>query len=497
MHRRNDEVARLLDNIAELLSLHGENPFRIRAYTTAARNIGALSEDVEEIYRRGGLDDIPGVGDAITRKVAEYLETGRLGYYEDLKRRVNVAAVDLLEVPGMGPARAHLVYQQLGITTVPELLEAARDHRLAELPGFGAKLEARIAREAERVGARSRRLLLGVALPVAEEVAARLRAVPAVEAADPAGSIRRMRDTIGDIDVLASSTRPEAVVATFTTLPFVREVLATGPTRPSILTRDELQIDLRVIRPEEWGSALVYFTGSKEHNIALRSLANEHGWKLSEYGLFDREGTRIAGRTEAEIYAALGMDWIPPELREDRGEIAAARAHRLPRLVDVDDLRGDLHVHTDWSDGHDSPERMVEAAIARGYRYLAFADHSSSLGVAGGLTIERVHEQRRLVERLNQRFAPFRVLHGTEVDILPNGDLDYPDEVLAGFDVVTASIHSVFDQTRERMTARIVKALRHPHVDILGHPTGRLLLRRPAHEVDLEAVLQAAVESPG
>ncbi len=492
--RRNEEVALLLDNIAELLMLKNENPYRIRAYTTAAQNIRALSEDIEEIARQGRLDDIPGVGKALAAKIREYLETGRLRYYEQLKQEVPIAAVDLLEVPGIGPARAHTLYVSLGITTIPELLEAAQQHKLRDLPGFGPKVEERIAREAARLAQRTRRLLLGVALPIAEEVVALLRSHPALEAIEPAGSLRRMKETIGDIDILVASRQPEAVTEAFTHLPIVREVLATGATRPSILTRDGLQVDLRIVAPDDWGSALQYFTGSKDHNIALRGLAQERGWKLSEYGLFGRDGRRLAGRTEEEIYHALGLDWIPPELRENRGEIEAAREHRLPRLVELTQIRGDLHVHTDWSDGHDPPERLVEAAISRGYQYIAFADHSQSLGVARGLSPEQVRRQHQLIEELNQRYAPFRILHGAEVNILPDGTLDYPEEVLELFDIVTASVHSAFDLPRERMTARVLRAIQHPAVDILGHPTGRLLPSRPPYEIDLEPVLKAAAE---
>ena len=493
MARRNEEVAALLDNIAKLLALKGENPFRLRAYTTAARAIQATPEDIEDLHRAGRLDEIPGVGTSIATKVAEYLDTGRLRYYEDLKKEISLEAAELLDVPSIGPVRAKLIHERLGISTLPELIRAASEHRLQQLPGFGKTLEERIAREAARVAQRSGRMLLGVALPAAEEVVALLRDHPAVRHIAPAGSLRRYKETIGDIDILVASDRPAEVMDAFARLPVVAEVLAKGPTRASVLTRRQLQIDLRAVRPEEYGSALQYFTGSKDHNIALRALAMSRGWKLSEYGLFDQRGRRLAGETEEEVYHALGMDWIPPELRENRGEIEAARAHRLPHLVQLHDLRGDLHIHTNWSDGLDTLEKMVEAAMARGYEYLAITDHSRTLGMAGGLSIEQVRQQRRLIDRLNERYAPFRILHGTELDILPDGRLDYPDEVLAEFDIVGVSIHSAFGQPRDQMTARIIKAISHPYVDVLNHPTGRLLQRRPEYEVDLEAVLQAAV----
>jgi len=492
--RRNEEVAALLEQIAELLMLKNENPYRIRAYTIAAQNIRDLDADIEEIAQQGKLDEIPGVGKAIAAKIEEYLRTGKLEYYEQLKREVPIQAVDLLEVPGIGPSRAHLLYEKLGITTIQQLLEAAQNHKLCTLPGFGEKLEQRIAREAARLMQRTKRLLLGVALPVAETVVTLLREVPAVRAIDPAGSLRRMKETIGDIDILVASDRPQEVVDAFTRLPIVKEVLAVGPTRPSILTREDLQVDLRVVHPDEYGSALLYFTGSKEHNIALRSLVQDRGWKLSEYGLFDETGQRVASRTEQEIYACLGMDWIPPELRENRGEIQAALEHRLPQLVELSHIRGDLHVHTDWSDGHDSLERMVQAAIARGYEYIVISDHSPSLTVAKGLAVERLREQRRLIDELNERYAPFRILQGAEVNIHPDGSLDYPDDVLAELDVVIVSVHSAFDLPEARMTERVIRALSNPHVDLLGHPTGRLLNTRLPYEIDLDAVLDAAAE---
>jgi DNA polymerase (family 10) len=495
MARRNEEVARLLENIAKLLALKGENPFRVRAHSQAARNISAMSEDLEQLWHAGRLDDIPGLGPSIAGKVSEYLERGRSRYYEALKRQVQVAAADLLEVEHIGLARARVLSTQLGITSVADLEQAARAHKLCTLPGFGEKLEQKIGREAGRVAQRAGRVLLGVAVPAAEAVVEALRDHPAVHEASAAGSIRRMRETIGDVDVLAASERPQAVMAAFLALPAVKEVLAHGPTKASVLTHEDVQVDLRVVRPEAYGSALQYFTGSKEHNVALRSLAQARGWKLSEYGLFDQQDRRIAGRTEAEVYLALGLEWIPPELRENRGEIERALRARLPTLVELSDLRGDLHVHTDWSDGHDRPERMVEAAIARGYAYLAFTDHSQSLPVAGGLSIERLREQRRLIDGLNARYAPFWVLHSTEVDILPDGTLDYPDSALAELDLVTVSVHSAFDQPRERMTGRVLRALQHPSVDVLNHPTGRLLPRRSEVELDVEAVIQAAIDT--
>lgn len=493
---RNQEVAALLENIAELLAAKGDSPYRIGAYRTAARRIASMSEDIAAVWEQGRLEEIPGVGESIAAKIDEYLRTGHLRYLDELRAQVAPGLATLLLVPGLGTRRAAIIYRSLGISSIAELGQAAREHRLCQLPGFGERLEANILREVERLEGRTRRLPLGLALPAAEEVAALLRAHPAVLRVDPAGSIRRMRETIGDIDLLVASERPDEAIDAFTRLPVAREVLACGSTRASILTAGDLQIDVRVIAPEVYGAALQYFTGSKEHNIALRELAIRKGLKLSEYGVFDeRTGRRLASATEEEVYAALGLPWIPPELRENRGEIEAALAGCLPQLVEERDLRGDLHVHTNWSDGADTLEAMVDAARRRGYEYVAITDHSRGLGVARGLTIERIRAQRRAIEELNRRVAPFRVLHGIEVNIRRDGQLDYTDEVLKQFDVVTASIHGGFEQAEEVMTARIITALRNPYVDVLNHPRGRLLGRREGYAVDLEAVLRVARET--
>ncbi|MBI2955458.1 MAG: DNA polymerase/3'-5' exonuclease PolX [Chloroflexi bacterium] len=493
---RNKEIADLLNKIADLLEIKGESPYRIRAYREAARHIEAMAEDITAIAERGRLQNIPGVGESIAAKIAEYLKTGQLAYYEELKSQVIPGLAELLTVPGLGPRRAQAIYENLGITSVAQLAEAARQHKLSKIPGIREKTEDRILREIERLQERTHRLLLGVALPAAEEVAGLLERYLAVERIDPAGSIRRMKETIGDIDILVASTRPTEVMDAFVSLPMVKEVLARGPTKSSILTRSNLQIDLRVIKPAEYGSALQYFTGSKEHNIALREIAIRKGLKLSEYGIFDtRTGKRLGGESEEEIYRIMGLQWIPPELRENRGEIEAAAEGRLPKLIEIGDLRGDLHVHTNWSDGTDSLKTMVEAARELGYEYMAITDHSISLSVARGLSLEAIVEQGRLIDRLNQKYAPFRILRGTEVNIRGDGTLDYADAVLRSFDVVTASIHTGFGQFREKITDRIIRAIRNPNVDVLNHPRGRLLDKRPGYGVDLEAVIKVAVET--
>ncbi len=454
-----------------------------------------MAEDIVAVHQQGRLQEIPGVGESIATKIDEFLRTGRLAYYEDLKEQIAPGLGQLLEVPGVGPQRAKLIHEHLGITTIKELEAAAAAHRLRTLPGIRERTEDKILREVRRLQQRTRRLLLGVALPAAEQVVALLKDHRAVSRIDPAGSIRRMQETIGDIDILVASADPIAVTDAFTTLPLVKEVLAKGPTRSSILSQGNLQIDLRVIPPDVYGAALQYFTGSKAHNIALRELAIQRGLKLSEYGLFDvKSGRRIAGASEEEVYAKLGMSWIPPEMREDRGEIEVALQGRLPDLLTEADLRGDLHVHTNWSDGVDSLETMVAAARARGYDYIAITDHSVGLGVARGLSPVRVREQRRLIDHLNARYAPFRILHGIEVDIRADGSLDYDDELLREFDIVTASVHSAFDQPSERMTSRIIKAMQNPFVHVLNHPRGRLIGKREGYQLDLEAVIRAAAQ---
>ncbi|MBI2864572.1 MAG: DNA polymerase/3'-5' exonuclease PolX [Chloroflexi bacterium] len=490
---RNKDVAEMLEGIADLLELKGDSIYRIAAYREAARRIDSMTEDIANIDAEGRLEEIPGVGPSISAKIDEYLRTGHLGYLDSLGKQVAPGLAELLRVPGLGARRAELVNKELGIKSVAELVEAAREHRLDKLPGIREKMEEKILREALRVTQRTKRLLLGVALPAAEEVVGLLRDHPAVKRIDPAGSIRRMKETIGDIDILVASDRPKDVMEAFTTLPIAREVLAKGTTRASILTEANLQIDIRVIKPEEYGSALQYFSGSKSHNIALRELAIRRGLKLSEYGLFDdRSDKRLGGRTEEEIYEILGLDWMPPELRENRGEIEAALEHRLPKLVEEKDILGDLHLHTKWSDGSDTVEAMVEAAIKRGYKYAAITDHSRSLGVAGGLSDEEVREQRRLIEGLQDKYAPFRILHGSEVNIRTDGNLDYDEETLRLFDIVTVSIHGGFGQTREKIDGRISSALRHPLTRVLNHPTGRLIGKRTGYAVDLEEVLKLA-----
>ena len=493
---RNAQVAGLLNKIADILELKSENSFKIRAYHEAARRIESLPEDIAVVAREDRLKDIQGVGGSIAEKIHEFLETGRSGYLEELEKSIPPGMLELLQIPGVGAKKAQLFFEELGITTLDQLEEAARGHRLRKLPGMHEKTEENVLVGIQRLREAGQRLLLGTALPAAEEVIELLRPRNEIIRAQTCGSIRRMKETIGDMDILAASNEPAAAIAAFVSLPVVKLTLARGPTKASILTHADLQIDLRVVSPEQYGAALQYFTGSKDHNIQLRSLAERHGLKVNEYGVFRvRDSERIAGETEEDVYRALGLDWMPPELRERTGEIEAAASGALPKLVELEDITGDLHAHTDWSDGADTLEAMGQAARDRGYEYLVISDHSVSMGFVRGLTVERIAEQRRRIQVLNAQTPGFRLLAGIEVNIRSDGTLDYPDDVVAQFDVVTASIHSGLSQNGEKITSRMIAAIENPHVDVIGHPTGRLIGKRQPCELDMEAILEAAART--
>jgi DNA polymerase (family 10) len=425
------------------------------------------------------------------------LETGKLGYYERLKEDVPDTLRELLQIPGLGPKKIKLVYDSLQVRDLAGLRAAMTDGRVAALPGMGDKTVQNLQRELERFQQRGSRTSIGVALPLVLEIIAELQArCPSVIRISEAGSVRRRRETIGDLDILVSSERQREVLDAFVGLPLVAEVIGRGDTKASILGPHHQQVDLRAVPRESWGAALLYFTGSKAHNVKLREMGVRKGWKLNEYGLYEAATDRlIAGAEEADIYAAYGLPWIPTELREDTGEIEAALAGRLPRLIEIEDIRGELHSHSDWSDGQATIEAMWETARAKGLEYLTLTDHTQSLGVANGLTIERLHQQRAIVDEINRRGSGPRLLHGVELEIRTDGTLDFPDDVLAGLDVVVASVHSGFSQPRDKMTARLVAAARNPHVDVIGHPSGRLIGRREAYDVDLEALIQVCAET--
>lgn len=491
---RNSDVARLLEEIGDLLEIKGEQGFRVNAYRSAARRIEGLREPIELIHAEGRLRKIQGVGPALEQKIGEFLDTGSLGYIEKLRAEMPAGVAQLLTVPGLGPRTARLIFDELGVASLVELEAAARANRLRDVAGLGARTEERILAELERLKQRSGRHQLGLTSQVAEELVAELRTCPAVVEAAVVGSVRRMADTIGNVNLLVASTRPDDVRAFVHGLGHVREIVEDGQHCAEIVVRRGVRVDVRVVEPAAWGAALIYHTGSVAHVTRLQALAAERGWSLGERGL-DTSGyvTRLSGASEDEIYDALGLQPVPPELREDWGEIELARERKLPHLIELADLRGDLHVHSDWSDGGGSIEEMARAAMALGHEYIALTDHSKSLGVARGLTDERVVEQRRVLDALNQQLAPFRILHGTEMDIKRDGTLDYQDTTLAVFDYVSASIHSAMNQERDVMTVRIQRALSSPWVVTLNHPYGRLVGSREAYAVDMDAVIATAV----
>jgi len=491
---KNRELARMFEAIADSLEFEGESPFRFNAYRRAARAMMDLSEDIEEIHRRGELMQIPGVGSKTAEKIEEYLKTGKMQRYEEARKHVTPSLLELMRIPGLGPKRLKIIHDKLNVNNLEELEAAAQNGRLNELPGMGQKTAENILRGIKLVQQAGKRIPLGLALPVVEELVDNLRKAAKIERCLPAGSLRRMRETIGDIDILATGADGRKIVNAFTKLPDVRDVLAKGDTKGSIITDEGLQVDLRVVPEESYGAALQYFTGSKAHNIRLREIARKKNLKVNEYGVFRGEKS-IGGETEEEVYDILGLPWIPPTLREDRGEIQAALEGELPEIVTIDDIRGDLHVHSKWSDGRFSIEDMVNAAKKLGYEYVAISDHSQSTVIAGGLNVEQLHRQMEEIQKLRKKIKGIQILTSTEMDIKPDGELDYPDGVLAELDIVTASIHAGFKQDRKTLTSRVLKAVENPHVDIIGHPTGRLVNSREGYDIDLETVMKAAAET--
>ena len=478
------------------MELRGENGFKVVAYRKAARSVESMKTDLDDVSRRGDLESIPGVGKAIAAKIDEYLRTGKIESHERLFRETPQGMAELLQISGLGPKTVSMLHQKLGVSTVAELEAAAREHRVRRLPRMGPTSEKNILRSIERWKKRSDRIPLGVALPIAQKILGSLKKVAGVENLTLAGSLRRGRETVGDIDILATSSSPEAAIRAFVELSGVEEVLMKGPTKASVIVDETVQVDLRIVDHRSFGTVIQYFTGSKEHNVKLRHVALSKGYSLSEYSLTRvADGDEIFFDREEDLYRHLGMEWIPPEIREDQGEVEAALARRLPRLVEVSDIKGDLHVHTDWSDGLHTMEDMVYTAQSLGYEYMAFSDHSHGLAIANGLAIDRLVEKMDLIAGLNDEVEDFSILVGTEVEIRADGRLDYPDEILGRCDVVVASVHSGYNQREREMTGRIIAAMESEHVDIIGHPTGRKIGEREAYEVDLERVLEAAART--
>ncbi len=488
----NADVAAVFGEIADLLEVQGANVFRIRAYRNAARTIGDLLSDLNTLRAQGkALTDLPGIGADLAAKIDEILDTGTCAFLERLRSEVPAGASELLKIPGLGPKRVKALLLELNIQNLEQLRSAAAEGRIHELKGFGEKTEQHILRAVEGYQSWPKRFNLARASQYVDALVAYLRETRGVSQVVVAGSFRRMRDTVGDLDLLVVASNPAVVTKRFVEYDEVNSILASGDTRASVVLKSGIQVDVRIVPRESFGAALLYFTGSKAHNIALRRIAQERGLKINEYGVF-RGDERIAGETEQSVYAAIGLPWLAPELREDRGEIAAAQSGRLPKLVELADLRGDLHAHTKASDGRDSLEAMALAARAAGLEYLAITEHSRQLGIARGLDVKRLAQQSDEIDRLNARLDGITLLKGIEVEILADGSLDLPDAALRRLDLVIGAVHSKFELPRAKQTERILRAMDHPSFSILAHPSGRLLDERAAYEVDMARIIRHA-----
>jgi DNA polymerase (family 10) len=492
----NAEVARLFAEIGDILELKGEQPYRYNAYRTAARSVGSARERLDVLFQQGRLRELYGIGSALEAKIVEYLSTGQMEFYERHRREFPAALASLMQVPGLGPVRARALYQELGISTTAELEEAARSGRLRDVPGFGDKVADTVLENLGKLKQRSERDLISSGWLAADEVRQALGNPTEADRIAVVGSVRRMADTIGGLDLLAARDEgedAERLIDGLVKVPNLVHVLERESDHARVRIYGGLEVQLVIVPRNAWGSALVWYTGSQAHVARLEALAQQRGWELSDLGLEDAAtGQRLAGETEVGVYERLGLPWLPPELREDSGEIEAALSGTLPKLIEFDDIKGDLHCHTNWTDGTQTLDEMAKAARARGYQYIALTDHSQNLAMTRGLTPERLREQRALVDRVNHKFAPFVVLLGTEMDILLDGQLDFPPEVLAELEYVSASVHTGFRQAEGVMTARIVRAISEPWVNTLNHPHGRKIRRREGYAVDMQTVIEAA-----
>jgi DNA polymerase (family 10) len=491
----NMEIADQFNRLADLLELEGANPFRVRAYRNAARTVGGLPQSVTDMLKRGKpLTDLPGIGEDLAGKIAAVCKTGHLPLLEEIEKRLPPALTELMQIEGLGPKRVKALHRQLKIESLKDLERAARSGRIAELKGFGPKTQAAILERLGRHTGQVHRVRLADAEQIVKPLLEHLSAAPGMEEVVVAGSFRRRMETVGDIDILAITARAAAAMDRFVSYEDVVEVSSQGETRASVRLRSGLNVDLRVVPRSSYGAALYYFTGSKAHSIAVRRIAIKKGYKVNEYGIY-RGSRRVGGRTEAEIFDRLGLSFIPPELRENRGEIEAAQEGRLPVLITLDDIRGDLHCHTKATDGHDTLQAMAEAARSRGYEYMAITDHSRHVAMAHGLDRKRLLQQIRAIDRLNEKLDGFVVLKAIELDILADGSLDLPDDVLKELDLTVCSVHYKFDLPRRQQTERILRAMNHRYFSILGHATGRLINEREGYEVDLERILEEAAKT--
>ncbi len=497
---KNQEVARIFYEIADYLEME-EVAFKPYAYQKAAIALESLEEDVGEIYKRGGtkeLEKIPGVGKSIAEKIEEYLKTGKIKYYQQFKKKLPLNLEEIIAVEGMGPRKAKILYQKLRIRNLKDLEKAAKAHKIASLFGFGEKTEKNILEGIAFLKRDKGRFILGEIMPIVKEVYEKLEKLKEVKKVDVAGSVRRKKETIGDVDFLVISKNPQKVMDFFVSLPGVIKIWGKGSTKASIRMKSGFDMDIRVVLERSYGSALQYFTGSKEHNIITRKIAIDKGLKLSEYGLF-RGSKMIAGKNEEEIYKILGMEFIPPELRENQGEIEVALAGKLPKIIDYNDIKGDLHCHSNWDGGANSIEEIAKTAKDLGYEYIGITDHTKFLRIEHGLNEKQLLQQRKEIEKLNQKSKiknqKFMILQGCEANIMSDGSIDIDDKVLAQLDYVIAGVHSGFKMEKEKMTERIIRAMKNPNVDIISHPTGRLILRRDEYQIDFEKILKVAKET--
>ncbi len=490
-------MAKRLYEMADMLEFKGEHVFKIKAYQKAARHIEELGEDINVLRKNDELAHIPGVGEAIEAKIREMLDTGTFRAFEEIRQTIPEEIEEITAVQGIGPRTAYLLYTRLGVKDLNGLLKAAEEHRIRRIPGMGVKMEDNILFAAKRQLTEDNRgrFPLGVALPIAEEISNKLVDGKLIREVQIAGSIRRWKETVGDIDLIARSNEPERAIEAFTLMDNVQEILEKGTTKGSVIYKEHIQVDMRIVKDDAFGSLLQHFTGSKDHNVKLRKIALAKGLHLSEYGLKNVEtGEQIPFSAEEQQYEMLGLQFIPPELREDRGEIEAAMQRKIPRLIEIGDIKGDLHVHSNWSDGRNTIEEMALAAKALGYEYIAITDHSGSSKIANGLSEKRLMEHVKEVEQLNASIDGIRILSGTECDILPNGTLDYGDDLLEQLDIVVVAVHGAVEQDSKTMTKRIVTALENEHVHILAHPTGRKFGKRLPFEMDMEHIMDTALE---
>ncbi len=495
----NRELAKIFSEISIYLEMKGVS-FKPYAYQKAALALESLEKSVDDIYKEGGLkalEKIPGVGKSIAEKIEEYLKTGKIKYYEEYRKKIPVQLEELTAIEGLGPHKIKILYQKLGIKNLRDLEKAAKEHKIAPLFRFGEKTEKNILQGIELVKKARGRFLLGEILPVVRNIENKMKELKEVEKISVAGSVRRRKETIGDVDLLVVSKRPTKVMDFFVSLPGIIKIWGKGPTKSSVRLKEGFDVDLRIVRRESYGSALQYFTGSKEHNIMARRIAMAKGLKLNEYGVLKGK-KRIAGRTEEEVYKVLGMDWVPPEMRENRGEIEAALSHHLPKIIGYNDIKGDLHCHSKWDGGGNSIEEMAEMALFQGYEYLGITDHTKFLRIEHGLDEKKLSQQRKEIDKLNSRFktrkSEFKILQGCEANILGDGSLDINEEAQKKLDYVVAGIHSQFKMTKEKMTERIIRAIKNPFVKIIAHPTGRIIHKREPFHLDLDRIFRAAKE---